>query len=227
MKSLLLGFFVVLVSVLVLGSGYLWATAASVAALPELKDGDVVFHSSRSTQSTAIWMASGSLYTHMGMIKHRDGMPYVVEAVGPVREISLEDWIAEGLGGRLSVMRFKNLTNEDAGKVLNAAEAYMGLPYDPYFTFGKDRIYCSELVYYAFKEGLSEDLGKVQKIKDLNLDNRAVKALIAERWEGYPPCQKAEVGSLEQCLPILYEEELITPVSISEDSRLEPVYSNY
>lgn len=227
MKKFFLGFFLVLLSVLVLGSGYLWATAARVGALPELKDGDVVFHSSRSSQSTAIWMASGSLYTHMGMIKHRDGVPYVLEAVGPVREISLEDWIAEGLGGRLSVMRFKDLTNEQAGKVLDAAKAYMGLPYDPYFTFGKDRIYCSELVYYAFKEGLSEDLGKVEKIKDLNLDSRAVKALIAERWEGYPPCTKGGVASLEQCLPILYEEELITPVSISEDQRLETVYSNY
>lgn len=227
MKKVFALFFAVLLSVLLLGAGYLWATAASVGALPVLKDGDIVFHSSRSSQSTAIWMASGSLYTHMGMIKHRDGMPYVVEAVGPVREISLEDWIAEGLGGRLSVMRFKNLTGEDAGKVLKAAKAYMGLPYDPYFTFGKDRIYCSELVYYAFKEGLSQDLGKVQKLKDLSLDSRAVKALIAERWEGYPPCRKAGVGSLEQCLPILYEEELITPVSISEDARLETVYSNY
>lgn len=227
MKSVLFGFFVVLFSVLVLGSGYLWATAASVEALPPLKDGDIVFHSSRSSQSTAIWMASGSLYTHMGMIKHRDGRPYVLEAVGPVREIPLQDLIAEGLGGRLSVLRFKNLAEEQAGKVLDAAEAYMGLPYDPYFTFGKDRIYCSELVYYAFKEGLSEDLGEVQKIKDLNLDSRAVKALIAERWEGYPPCKEASAGSLEQCLPILYEEEIITPVSISEDSRLETVYTNY
>lgn len=227
MKKFFFGFFVVLLSVLVLGSGYLWATAASVGALPQLRDGDIVFHSSRSSQSTAIWMASGSLYTHMGMIKNRDGIPYVLEAVGPVREISLQDWIAEGLGGRLSVMRFKDLTDEQAGKVLEAAKAYMGLPYDPYFTFGKDRIYCSELVYYAFKEGLSEDLGKVEKIKDLNLDSRAVKALIAERWEGYPPCTKGGVASLEQCLPILYEEELITPVSISEDPRLETVYSNY
>ena len=50
-----------------------------------LRDGDIIFHTSRSAQSLAIQRATHSPYSHMGLILYRNGQPYVFEAVGPVR----------------------------------------------------------------------------------------------------------------------------------------------
>ncbi|UDF02895.1 YiiX/YebB-like N1pC/P60 family cysteine hydrolase [Asticcacaulis sp. AND118] len=54
--------------------------------MPDLRDGDLIFQTSRSQQSKAILVASRSLYTHMGIVKHTSSGWMVVEAVGPVKE---------------------------------------------------------------------------------------------------------------------------------------------
>jgi hypothetical protein len=54
-------------------------------ASPLVHDGDIVFQTSRSTQSAAIQKATHSQYSHMGLVLYRNGQPYVVEAIGPVK----------------------------------------------------------------------------------------------------------------------------------------------
>ena len=44
------------------------------------QQGDIIFHTSRTSQSLAIQKATGSVYSHMGIILLRDGKPYVYEA---------------------------------------------------------------------------------------------------------------------------------------------------
>lgn len=46
----------------------------------EPQTGDVIFHTSRSSQSLAIQQATDSPYSHMGMVVIRNGKPYVFEA---------------------------------------------------------------------------------------------------------------------------------------------------
>ena len=46
---------------------------------PELRDGDVIFHTSRSEQSEALQRAMHSPYSHMGLIFLRDGETVVLE----------------------------------------------------------------------------------------------------------------------------------------------------
>lgn len=228
MKRILLAILAVLLIAPALFSAYLWLTAASLMTLPALKDADIVFHTDDTSQTLAIMMASGSFYTHTGMIKiGAEGEPYVIEAVGPVREIPLRAWLAKSVAGRLTILRVKDLTAEQATKVLKAAKSYYGKPYDPYFTFGKDKIYCSELVYLAFKEGAGLELGRVQSVRELYTDNTAVRMLIDSRWKSYPECRERGIDKLEDCLPLIKQQSLITPYSLSEDSRLETVFSNY
>jgi uncharacterized protein YcnI len=64
-----------------------------------LKDGDIVFHTSRSAQSLAVQRATGSRYSHMGVVLLRGGKPYVFEAVSTVRYTPLAQWTARGDGG--------------------------------------------------------------------------------------------------------------------------------
>jgi hypothetical protein len=229
MKSKILLFFVIIFLVCpAVIYAYVFFTSANLSSLPPLQDGDLVFHTGDSGQTLAIWMATGSLYSHMGIIKiGADGNPLVVEAAGPVRETPLQEWIARGWFGRLTVMRVRGLTPKYAKKLLEAAKEHYGKPYDPFFLFEKERIYCSELVYWAFKKGIGVEIGQVQSFRELEYENGTVQSLILLRWEKYPPCLESGIDELDECLSLIYDQKLITPISIAKDRRIETIYSNY
>lgn len=42
-----------------------------------LRDGDIIFHTSRSAQSDAIQRATKSPYSHVGLVLYRDRKPFV------------------------------------------------------------------------------------------------------------------------------------------------------
>lgn len=209
-------------------AAWLHLTWPDPAKLPPLRDGDLVFQTIRSHQSTAIMLASRTWYTHVGIVRiGLDGQPQVMEAVGPVRQISLARWIKQGIGERLLVKRLPELSQGQARMALQAAEHYLGKPYDFYFLMGDDAIYCSELVYKAFREGPGLTLGQVQKVGTLHLDNFAVERLLQERWSSDPVCQKPETNNYASCLAAMKREDIITPDSLARDQRLHTPYSNY
>jgi hypothetical protein len=57
----------------------------STSAEPDLRDGDIVFQTSKSSQSIAVQRATRSRYSHMGIVVQRDGKPFVFEASATVR----------------------------------------------------------------------------------------------------------------------------------------------
>ena len=77
-------------------------------AAPALRDGDIIFHTSRSAQSAAIQRATHSPYSHVGLVLYRDGKPFVFEAISTVRYTPLASWIARGDGGHYVVKRLKS-----------------------------------------------------------------------------------------------------------------------
>jgi hypothetical protein len=206
---------------------WLFATTVSAADLPPLKTGDIIFQTSGSSQSAAILTASRSPYTHMGLIDATGGKTIVYEAVGPVKATQLDEWIKRGLGDRITIMRVKNLSSDDAAKVLAAARAYDGLPYDIFFLSSKDAIYCSELVELAFRESIGLKLGEYVKARDLHIDGFAARRLIERRWRKHPLCQPSEKQTFETCYAKILEQELVTPSSIADAPELDLVFSNY
>jgi hypothetical protein len=205
-----------------------WVALALTPPKPDtlaLQDGDLVFQTNFDTQGLAVMLASRSPYTHMGIIRLRQGKAMVVEAVGPVTETPLRQWIARGTGKRMALMRVKDLAPNAAAKVFARAKREYGKPYDIYFLPGLDAIYCSELVRLSF-EAAGITLGKIEKVGDL-ADSPAVDRLIEERWERYPPCKGVKGMTLEKCRGIIMQQELVTPASIADDSRVELIYSNY
>lgn len=197
-------------------------------AMPELKTGDIVFQTTTGTQSNAIMFASRSIYTHMGMIEvDANGKPQVIEAVGPVRTIPLSRWVKKGVGERVTVKRMKDLSPDDAKTAAKQAKTYEGRPYDIYFYESRDAIYCSELVYAAFKEGPNITLGQEQKVADLNINNRAARSLIEQRWRNHPACQNKAAKRFDACYEIIMKQTLVTPASIARDPKLETIYSNF
>jgi hypothetical protein len=176
------------------------------------RNGDIIFHTSLSSQSLAIQKATKSPYSHMGIVYLREGKPFVFEAVQPVKMTPLQDWIRRGEKKKYVVKRLKEadrlLTPEALDRMLMAGRALEGKPYDLTFEWSDDRIYCSELVWKVYKRALNIDIGKPQAMKDFDFSSAAAQAKIKERWGGKPPL----------------EEPVISPVAIYDSPLLTTVY---
>ncbi len=180
---------------------------------PHLKNGDIIFQISQSSQSKAIQYATGSKFSHMGIIYFQNKTPYVYEAIQPVKLTALDKWIQRGEEGQYIVKRLKNseqiLTAEVLSKMIRIGEKYRGKDYDLYFGWSDERIYCSELIWKIYKEALNLEIGKLKKIKDFNLSHPLVKAKLKERYGNSIPL----------------DEPAISPADMYNSDLLETVYS--
>ncbi len=156
------------------------------AGVAQLRDGDIIFQTSRSDQSLAIQKATHSRFSHMGIILYRDGKPCVYEAARTVRYTPLRKWIGRGEGGHFVVKRLKNadqvLTKEGVVKLTRSAIEYQGKRYDASFEWTDDRIYCSELVWKIYDRAFGIPIGSLQKLKEFDLSDSAVKDLLRARY---------------------------------------------
>ena len=180
----------------------------------EIKDGDLIFQTSLSKQSRAIQLATKSQYSHCGLIFKRDSEYYVFEAVQPVKFTPLENWIAKGQDGKFVVKRLKNtaeaLTPGVLQKMLDIAEQFKGKNYDLTFEWSDDKIYCSELIWKIYQRASGIEIGKLQKLRDFDLTNPAVKKKMNERYGDKVPL----------------DENVISPAAVFNSELLETVKSN-
>jgi hypothetical protein len=178
---------------------------------PELRDGDLIFHRSQSAQANALERALKSPYTHMGIIFIEDGKPIVYEAVGPVKRTPFDEWTARGRGGSYVVRRLKNantvLTTDAVSDLKSEIKGYDGKAYDLYFEWSNERIYCSELVWKAYKDALDIEIGKLTRFADHDLSDPMVQAKLRERFGDDIP----------------REEIVISPADMFASPRLETV----
>lgn len=165
---------------------------------PTLQDGDIIFHTSRSAQSAAIQRATHSRYSHMGLVLHKDGKPYVFEAVSTVKFTPLAQWIARGEGGRYVVKRWREapqrLDAAGVARLRREATALAGRPYDLAFAWSDARIYCSELVWKAYQRAFGVRLGETQHLRDFDLTDAAVKAKLRERYGKQIPLDEVVIS---------------------------------
>ena len=129
----------------------------------ELKEGDVVFQISKSKQSPLIAAATGSQWTHCGVIVMKKGEPYVLEASSVVKLTPWEQWKWRGKGGITSMKRYTDKP------VKIRYSQYLGKPYDLAFKFDNGKWYCSELVYDIYLKQLGVKLCEPRPISDYHL----------------------------------------------------------
>lgn len=190
------------------------ANAACEKSLPEFKEGDIIFQTSKSSQSQAIQLATHSKYSHMGIIYRDNGKQYVYEATASVKLTPIKEWLKRGEGGRYAVKRLKEnklLTSDVLKRMRLVRQQFKGKSYDVYFEWDDERIYCSELVYKIYKLGANIELGRLEKLRDFNLTDPIVKQKLKERFGDTIP----------------YDEIVISPKTIFNDEKLREVYSNY
>lgn len=186
------------------------AHAPALAASPgefraALKTGDIVFQQSTSSQSQALRAATGSKYTHVGIVVIKKGTPVVLEATHPVRYTALDRWIAGGVGGHAIAMRTVDpLTPQAATNVVNAGEAFLGRGYDLAFLWSDDQLYCSELVFKAYQAGAGLKLTHLRTHRDYDLTSELVQTAIKTRYpNGLPVAEPVVAPSDLLASPLL------------------------
>ncbi len=151
-----------------------------------IKDGDIIFHESMSSQGVELKLATKSKYTHMGIIYKNKDKFYVYEAVQPVRLTPLDKWIKRGKNKHYVIKRLKNadeiLTTKNILKMKKIGKYFKEKDYDNLFQWDDNKIYCSELVWKIYKRVFNIEIGKLQKFKDFDLTSPKVKALIKKRY---------------------------------------------
>ena len=174
------------------------AACGAGASTPTVMEGDILFQTSLSSQSRAIQLATGSKYSHMGLIILRNGKPYVFEAEATTRYTPLSRWIARGSGHHYVVKRLvdadRTLTADALQRLESSAKHFEGRPYDAVFEWSDDRMYCSELVWKAYKNALGLEIGSLQHIRDFNLSNPIVQSKMRERYGDHIPLDEPVIS---------------------------------
>ncbi len=180
----------------------------------EPRNGDIIFHTSRSAQSVAIQRATGLQYSHLGIVYVYSGQPHVFEAVEPVKLTPLYEWTARGEAGHFVVKRLVDanvlLTEEALARMLKIGRVFSGKHYDLYFAWSDDRLYCSELVWKVYKRALGIELGQLESMGHFNISDPLVQQKIRDRFGGNMP----------------EEEPVISPAAVFASPELVTVFMN-
>ena len=133
---------------------------AETGPVSEVREGDVIFQTSKSQQSPLIQIGTRSKITHCGIIVMRGGKPYVLETLKTLVLTPLDKFIARGEDGKYWIKR----SSKENIKIKYAK--YLGKPYDLAFKFDNGRFYCSELVYDIYQKQLGIELAEPRQVKD-------------------------------------------------------------
>jgi hypothetical protein len=170
--------------------------------------GDILFQSlPHAPLVDAIEGVTQSPFSHCGIVTQRGDQLMVLEAIGPVTETPLSEWIRRGRGDRLAAYRLDPSLAASVPAIIAEARGYMGRPYDIHYDFDDERIYCSELIFKSIRTVTGQAVGQIHRIGELN-------------WQPH----EAFIKSIEGHVP--KERELISPRALSEAAQLRKVYDN-
>lgn len=153
---------------------------------------------------------TGSKWNHCGVVDRKDGRWVVCEAVGDgVQYTPLDLFLLRGDEPDFAVYRLAGDAHQYAADLAECCKAYVGRPYDMSFELDDAKIYCSELVYKAYRDATegNDELGRVQQFRDLN-------------WEKHKDDLVHYHGS--ENLPL--NRKVVTPVSLTWSQQLRKVF---
>jgi len=183
------------------------ATEAQKETLYSPKEGDILFQSLPYNPLTiAIAGVSSSPLSHCGIVTRANGDWMVLEAIGPVKETPLDIWISRGRSSYFSAFRILPPHEGAIPNFISSARSYLGRPYDILYELDDEKIYCSELIYKAFKAATGKPLGQAKPLGELN-------------WKPHEDFIRHVTGGQ---LPL--ERIIILPVALSEAPELQKVY---
>jgi len=122
-----------------------------------LEDGDFLFRRGRSLRSLAVLRTGGNRFSHVGIVVHMDGKPYVAHAppgVGGSRVEPIETFLAPDVAEDAALFRRAGLSADVRAKVAVTARAVAleGRPFDDALNLDDaSALYCTELALVALR----------------------------------------------------------------------------
>lgn len=172
--------------------------------------GDVIFQESESSQSKAIQLATKSKYSHCGIIYKKNGQTFVLEAVQPVKLTALKTWINNGKNKHYVLKRFaKNLSVNQLRSMEKTGQKMIGKSYDLWFNWSDENIYCSELVWKIYYEGVGIKLSELEKLGQFNLSSQEVRNKLNERYGKTIPLEESVVSPVS-----LFNSKLLVTITL-------------
>lgn len=183
----------------------------------KLIEGDLIFVESQSSQSEAIREATGSPWSHVGVAMKHEGVIKVIEAgARGVAITSLDDFIDLGRNRRVSIHRLSaTLKDAEREALRTALKKHLGKPYDRMFRWDDNSLYCSELVWKAYRDSTGIELGRMQTFGDFDLSSPEVKKLLMKRYDMTP-----ELFLKSK----LKDEPILAPSVMMSADRLKPIF---
>ena len=175
----------------------------------DFQAGDIVLQSLNSSQCNAIREATDSYYTHCGIVLRDGDQLTIYEAIGPVKKSRLQNFTGSGINDHFVVLRpaLKDLSS--AAKMKRYCDKELGKSYDLFFNWDDTEIYCSELVWKAYKTAGIE-LCEPRPLKDYDLSSPVVQAVMKQRYGEKIP----------------EDELMVAPSDLFSSTLLEVVYEN-
>ncbi|GAB5466308.1 MAG: hypothetical protein Kapaf2KO_17440 [Candidatus Kapaibacteriales bacterium] len=87
---------------------------------------------------------------------------------------------------------------------------YLNKPYDIYFGWSDDRIYCSELVWKIYQRGAGIEIGELEKLSEFDLSHPIIQKIVRERYGSQVPL----------------DETVISPAAMFNSDKLITIFSN-
>ena len=161
MKKILIAIGILIVAITIpLRSWLIEPLSAQDTPITDIREGDVIFHTSQSSQSPLIQIGTRSHITHCGIVVMKEGKPYVLETLKTLVLTPLDKFIVRGKDGKYWLKR------SDKEDIKIDYAHYLGKSYDFAFSFDNDIYYCSELVYDIYKRQLGIELCTPKQIGD-------------------------------------------------------------
>lgn len=151
-------------------------------------EGDIVFQTTNGSTSKGIQLATHSKYSHCGMLVLENKKWLVYEAIQPVCKISLLEFNARGKG-IVKRLKNRNFTQLEIEKLKLENKNY-----DDTYSWGDDKIYCSELVYKLYFNALQITLCNMRKIGDYDFSHPLVKEKMEQKYHNQIPVNEPMVA---------------------------------
>jgi hypothetical protein len=146
-------------------------------------------------------------WCHCGVVDKVDGQWVVCEAVGSgVQYTPLFQFLLRGETIHFAAYRLSAPFREHAPAFARNCVKYLGRPYDIQYELDDEKIYCSELVYKAYKDTTGETLGVVEEFGTLH-------------WQDYVD----DIRHYHGGGPLPLDRKVVTPVSLTRSPQLEKV----